>query len=416
MKYVLATVVVSGVALADAPSACGQQAAEYEVIQLSEHLYRLTLEVGYTVNVVASVGPDGVLLVDSGREEEAEALKVAVESLGAGSPRIIINTHTHAEHTGGNAIFGDDALIIAHELVRKHMTSGRYLVKEYPENALPELEFKEAISLRFNGEEIRLTMIGGGHSDEDTVVHFTESGYALTGGIIAHLAYPSVDGMYGDVLSYPETVQRVFAILPDDVKFIAGHGGVVTMEEAEQFYEMLVGTTEVVRKGLAEGKDLSTLQEEKVLSQWSEFDGSYTSADKWIEYLVDGMNGESGKKTMVEPLYYTLKEKGADAAIEQYREIRRACHDEYGFDEIAPVFIGEWLCKNGRTGEAVKMLELAVEEYPEGEYIWYIHEHMGNAFRDMGDRENAIKSYKRSLELRPGRASVIAALEELEAG
>ena len=75
----------------------------FEVARLAEGLYELRTDGGgYTVKVVASVGKDGILLVDAGQRRTGAALLETLRTLGEGRPRILINTHSHIEHTGGN--------------------------------------------------------------------------------------------------------------------------------------------------------------------------------------------------------------------------------------------------------------------------------------------------------------------------
>ena len=64
-----------------------------EVTRLTETLYLLSTDQGsYTTNTIASVGADGVLLVDTQAATDADALKKVVDGFGKGAPRIIINT------------------------------------------------------------------------------------------------------------------------------------------------------------------------------------------------------------------------------------------------------------------------------------------------------------------------------------
>ena len=105
-------VLVGIAALIGAIPIWGQENNGFEIVQLADHLYKLSIDGGgYTVKVIASVGDDGILLVDSGQEQTAEQLKTDLKTLADGTPKIIINTHEHVEHLGGNAIFGSDPVV-----------------------------------------------------------------------------------------------------------------------------------------------------------------------------------------------------------------------------------------------------------------------------------------------------------------
>src|SRR5918995_6134417 len=70
-------------------------------------------------NVVASIGPEGTLLIDAASPETADSLLSSIKRAGGASPRIIINTHYH--HAGGNTALGRGALIVGHRNARRRM-------------------------------------------------------------------------------------------------------------------------------------------------------------------------------------------------------------------------------------------------------------------------------------------------------
>ena len=71
------------------------------VLPVQGHVYLINLG---DVNIVAHVGLDGILLVDSGPADWSDRLIQSLRDRFPGRPlRYIINTHMHADHTGGNA-------------------------------------------------------------------------------------------------------------------------------------------------------------------------------------------------------------------------------------------------------------------------------------------------------------------------
>ncbi|MFZ1947470.1 MAG: MBL fold metallo-hydrolase [bacterium] len=376
----------------------------WKVSRLSDRIYELTTDGGgYVVKVIASVGEDGILIVDSGQKGTAQALRQALQSLQDSPPAVIINTHSHIEHTGGNIVLGAGALIIAHENLGPRLRSGNFLFDEFPDEALPRITFSDSLKIRFNGEEIRLAAFPGAHDNSDIIVWFTASKIACVGALCNGRHFPSVDGQTGDVLRYAETAQRVIDFLPADVTVIPGHGEDCTLADFRAFHDMLVKTTEIVRAGLAEGKDAATLRREDALRDWAGFECSYVDKAAWIDYLAEGLSRPSlpvaKKKTLFEPIYYAMKEGGADAAIRRYEELKAGSRAEYRFDEETLVGIAYKLYSNERYPEAVRFFELAVAEYPDGDYITTCLNHIGNAYREMGEAALAEKSYRRTLEV-----------------
>jgi cyclase len=144
------------------------------VTTLAPDLLMLSTDQGsYSNNSLVFTGEEGVLLVDTHHDSDAEALRDFVENLGLGVPKYIVNTHRHLEHIGGNAVFGPDPIIVAHRLLPEKLLSGAFLFSEYPRESFPDITFEDSVDIRFNGEIIRLTHIGGSHDDNEIMVHFT---------------------------------------------------------------------------------------------------------------------------------------------------------------------------------------------------------------------------------------------------
>jgi len=392
-----------------------QEKPRFEVTQLTDHIFKLTTDGGgYVVKIIVSIGDDGLLLVDTGQKETAEDLKATLSTLGNAIPKFIISTHEHVEHIGGNAVFGTAPVIIGHRNLRTRLRSGSYLFDEFPDETLPDITFTDSLSIYFNGEEIKLIAFPGSHSDNDVIVWFTQSQIVCVGALSNGSHFPSVDGVSGDVLRYPEIVQEVIDILPDDVTIIPGHGEDGTMDDLRAFHEMLIKTTEIVQGELAKGKDYDALQKENVLNDWESFEGSYVDKNRWIQYLVDGFQNPDLKKSLYEPMYYTFKEKGADAAIEHYYDLKANHYDEYSFQEKELMYIAYKLYKNEKISEAIKFFELCTSEYPAGDNAWICYHYLGKGYNVKGDKELAIKYFKKSLELNPDNTKAAEMLQNLE--
>jgi glyoxylase-like metal-dependent hydrolase (beta-lactamase superfamily II) len=72
-------------------------------------------------NVGFLVGPDAVLVVDSQFRDLAPGIVEKIRTVSDKPIRYLINTHHHPDHVGGNEVFRQFAIIIAHDNVRKRM-------------------------------------------------------------------------------------------------------------------------------------------------------------------------------------------------------------------------------------------------------------------------------------------------------
>ena len=71
-----------------------------QITQLGANLYAVE---GSGVTVGALVGPDGVLLVDSGyREADTSKIMAVIRSISDAPVRLVVNTSARIDHTGGN--------------------------------------------------------------------------------------------------------------------------------------------------------------------------------------------------------------------------------------------------------------------------------------------------------------------------
>ncbi len=115
------SIALAAVLVAFGPPAVSE-ISEVSVTPLKGSLYLLR---GRGGNVVASVGEDGILLVDDDYTEQAPAYRDALDRLDSGRrvPRFVINTHWHADHVGGNGYWGErGSVVIAHTNVRQRMS------------------------------------------------------------------------------------------------------------------------------------------------------------------------------------------------------------------------------------------------------------------------------------------------------
>ena len=111
------------------------------------------------------------------------------------------------------------------------------------------------------------------------------------------------------------------------------------------------------------------------------------------------------------PLRRTLRERGAEAAVAQYRELRKSQPNRYDFAEPELNALGYELLFTGRVKEAVEIFKLNVEMYPQG---FNTYDSLAEGYLAAGARELAIKNYRRSLELNPQNANATAALKRIE--
>lgn len=399
--------------------ACGTATAaepkpSIQVTKLTGHLYKLSYDVGYVVNMVASVGDDGVLLVDTGERAESDSLREAVRDFGCGAPRIIVNTHAHVDHTGGNAAWGNAPTVVAHRALRARLRSGSYLFDEFPDAALPDTTFTDSMTLHFNGEEIRIIAFPGAHDDNDAIVWFTGSHVVAAGDLLYANGFPSVEEVTGNALGYRDVVPAILRAVPRDVTFVCGHSEEADAATAERFGRSIRETAAIVEGEVRKGRSAAEMEQAHVLRDWEECARGYVSIDEWIETLVDAYRPPAATQTLYEPMYRSLRAGGIGSALAAYDRLKREHRGEYRFVENDLAFMADKLARAGRADEAAAFWGLYLREYPQGSLRWYAHYDLGRLHADAGDREAAAAEYRKALELSPGNPRVEGKLRELE--
>jgi glyoxylase-like metal-dependent hydrolase (beta-lactamase superfamily II) len=272
--------------LALAASARAQQdfsKVEIKATQVSKNIYMLE---GAGGNIGVSAGPEGILIVDDQFAPLAPKIEAALKQLNPGKLKFVLNTHHHGDHTGGNPHFGREAHIIAHTNVRKRLRKG----PGESQPGLPIITFDDSLSVHFNGEEIKMLHVGPGHTDGDSIVHFTGANVVHMGDSFFSGRFPNIDlAGGGDVRGFIRNVEEGLKKIPADAKIIPGHGPLSTLKEMREFHAMLVETSGVVEKAVAAGKTLDQIQAEGLPEKWKGWAAPMINASRWLEILYRGL-------------------------------------------------------------------------------------------------------------------------------
>ena len=219
---------------------------------------------GAGANVIAWTGSDGLLVVDTGNAASAPQLFEALAKVSPGPVRLVVNTHWHPDHVGGNAALRRaGAEIIAHDDTRARMTS-RQLMSPYevevpaaPRDALPIVTFDDTLSLHLNGTRVLLVHVPAAHSDGDLVVWWESANVVHLGDAYYAGEYPAIDvanggSLAGTVAAIETTLSRTDA----RTVIVPGHGPVSNRGELMAYRDMLVAVGKRVRELVEQGNSL----------------------------------------------------------------------------------------------------------------------------------------------------------------
>ena len=381
-----------------------------EVSHITGNLHQLRCN--GNVGVIASIGEDGTLLVDTGYAATATAVQEELKKIGAGPVRIIVNTHSDGDHVGGNAALGDGAVIIAQTEVPRRMSTF-FALPAIATEGLPMVTLDAPATVHFNGDIIRLLPLPGGHTDGDLIVHFTRSRVACIGDLALLGSFPNAaPARGGDAQRLIEVLKEIRETLPADTTLVAAHGGAFTMDELDVYIDMVEGTVAAVAAELEAGHTVAEIIKTNTLTPWSEWESAEVgiSFADWITEISASLEG-SGPQSICAALTETLETEGLEAALTRYRELKSREPENWTFAENELNMLGYQLLARDRVDEAIAIFELNVEAFPDG---FNTYDSLGEAYLLAGRTEEGVANYEKSLELNPNNANASAVLAGLD--
>jgi cyclase len=276
---------------------------QIKVTKVSGNIYMLE---GSGGNIAASVGDDGIVIVDDQYAPLADKIAAALKNIGVTDKpvRFVINTHYHGDHTGGNMPFATKgATVIAQDNVRKRLETGGKAgnggsiamdVKPAEKGALPIITFDHDVTVHLNGEDIRALHFPAGHTDGDAIIFFPKANVVHMGDDYVRYGFPFIDvASGGSVQGMIAACDKVIALLPADVKVIPGHGQLSNMDEVRDYVKMLKETTAAVEAALKKGRTLDQMKKDKILAAWDkQYANKFITQDVFIETLYNSLTNQ----------------------------------------------------------------------------------------------------------------------------
>ncbi|GJM12880.1 MAG: cyclase [Pseudohongiella sp.] len=230
-------------------------------------------------NIGASIGPDGVLLVDSLFAPHTESLLAAVRQVTDEDIRFLINTHVHPDHIGGNEnLAAMGVLIFAHDNARfrfllernRFPRGGGSFAPQPPEAARPEITFNDSMSFHLNGEEVLATLAPPAHTDGDVFVYFPESDVLHLGDVFRTTSYPIMDIFNGGSLRGTiAALDKAIEMAGPNTKVIPGHGlEVVGRDAMIEFRDMILDVREQVLIRIRDGEKLDQIMAANITEEY----------------------------------------------------------------------------------------------------------------------------------------------------
>lgn len=234
------------------------------------------------------------LLVDTKYPGIARALRREAEAHGA-PVTMVINTHHHADHTGGNVAFTGDVPVLAHDAAGERVAAQIDRLRQMAQSGPAQLGrnrgdhervAREAAELaeradslgtetfvptrpitRFPHEvrigdiTLELHHFGPGHTDNDVVVRVSSLGVLHAGDLLFNNLHPFFDSTGGVTCrGWIECVRRTISLCDERTMVVPGHGALTDVEGLRRQARYLERLWEEVSKAVREGRERAEVE------------------------------------------------------------------------------------------------------------------------------------------------------------
>jgi glyoxylase-like metal-dependent hydrolase (beta-lactamase superfamily II) len=251
------------------------------------------------LNVGMFAGEDGILLVDAQDERALPRLKSEIAKRSGQSVRVVINTHWHFDHIGGNETFRTEgAVVVAHEATRARLMADQANPlggeqRAFPATFWPMLTFPDSISLHFNGDDVDVVHVPNAHTDGDVIVRLRKANVLFAADLFNNGDYTRVDLRGGSLDGMISAYEKLLPTLDENVRVVPGRGRVGTKKDLVDYLSVMKALKTRITKLIEEGK---SVEEAVALKPTADFDA------RWA-------NGPIPANDIVEEVYADLKRK-----------------------------------------------------------------------------------------------------------
>jgi len=252
-------------------------------------------------NVTVQVGDEGVLLVDTGAEQMAEGIRAEIQRIAGDKPiRYVINTHWHADHTGGNVALSQGprqrAAILTHENVGLRLA----VAGEPAGSLVMDTFYGESKTIYFNDEAIEIISVPSAHTDGDTIVFFRGSDVVSAGDVILTGNYPLFNlSEGGSVNGSIAALNRIIDITVAETRgqggttVIPGHGRLYDETDVVEYRDMLAILRDRFQDSIDKGRTLRQVKDERPTLDYDGVFGAETgfwTTEMFIEAAYENLS------------------------------------------------------------------------------------------------------------------------------
>jgi glyoxylase-like metal-dependent hydrolase (beta-lactamase superfamily II) len=265
--------------------------------------------------VAVLFGADGVLMVDTEDPQLGAKTLETIRTFTSAPVKVVVNSHIHPDHTGGNAFFAKQgAVIFAQENLRDEMLNppGRGNGGRAPDPAgVPTVTYRygepgvPAVTIHMDGETVDFIPMMPSHTAGDTIVRFRNANAIYIEDFYRNFGYPFADQANGgSIKGMLDAVDLIEKLAGADTTLIPGHGTLVRKKDLLGYRAMLVDILAKVQKLRNQGKSLNEVLAANLTAPYDATTQGDTkqSKDRFITEVYDELKDfppvVNGERTM----------------------------------------------------------------------------------------------------------------------
>jgi glyoxylase-like metal-dependent hydrolase (beta-lactamase superfamily II) len=244
------------------------------ITKIHGDLYRFQNNNHFSVFLVTS---EGIVVTDPINKEAASWLNRELADRFDVPVTHLIYSHDHADHISGGEAFGDDVVVIGHELTKEA------ILREKRNVPVPEVTFDNKYTLKLGGQRVELYYPGKSHGDNCIAMLFPGQSTVFVVDFITvdRLPYRNLGGGH-----MPDWISAIKFVEGLDFNILApGHGAIGTKADATNHRKYFEALRDAVSKAMKEGQSLAEMEKTIQLGEFNHF-GNY---EQWLPLNIEGM-------------------------------------------------------------------------------------------------------------------------------
>ena len=294
IRHALTPTLLAAVALCALPAAVAAQQAQQPVnvttTKFGNNFYAID---GRGGRAGALVGPDGVFMVDAQFPDVTDRILAALKQVSNAPIKMLVNSHVHGDHTGGNANFAK----LGVTLMSRPLLRARLANPPAPANggappavdpaSLATITFDDRTVIHMNGERIHLIPLRAAHTDGDTGVYFEVADVLMTGDVFRSIGHSYFDLANGGTLSGMVAALDLLAYTAGpNTTVVPGHGDITNRAAIVAHRDILLAIRDKVQRLIQQGQTVDQVVAAKPTAEFDERVGNAAqSADRLVRNL-----------------------------------------------------------------------------------------------------------------------------------